>query len=181
MLVPYDNANKITELKITGIFSNKIAENYVLNPWPNKKICMRKKQYKHITIIIFMSIAIIPLNSEFKDAASALSNKLSAEMPTLSYICQLQFNRSLRQRILNANKLGFDNIVKITSNDGTVQFGTCKNGYDTMTIDEFIELIKSYDFEDDDDSNDENENDNDNNKQENETKEDETESNCSIC
>ncbi len=145
---------------------------------------VEKKQYKHITIINFMSIAIIPLNPELKDAASALSNKLSAEIPTLSYICQLQFNRSLRQRILNANKLGFDNIVKITSNDGTVQFGTCKNGYDTMTIDEFIELIKSYDFEDDD-SNDENDNDNDNdtnrNKQENETKEDETESNCSIC
>lgn len=130
-----------------------------------------------------MSIAIIPLNSDFKDEASALSNKLSAEMPTLSHICQLQFDRSLRQRILNANKLGFDNIVKITSNDGTIQFGTCKNGYDTMTIDEFIELIKSYDFEDDDDSIDENKNNNNDNrnKQENETKEDETESNCSIC
>lgn len=131
-----------------------------------------------------MSIAIIPLNPELKDAASALSNKLSAEIPTLSHICQLNFNRSLRQRILNANNLGFDNIVKITSNDGTIQFGTCKNGYDTMTIDEFIELIKSYDFEDDDDSNDENENENNannRNKQENETKEDEAESTCSIC
>lgn len=171
-------------MKIFDIFSNKIAEFYVLNTWSNKKICMWKKQYKHIIIINFMSIAIIPLNPELKEVASDLSNKLSADMPTLSHICQLQFNRSLRQRILNANKLGFDNIVKITSNDGTIQFGTCKNGYDTMTIDEFIELIKSYDFDDDDDSNDENENENENNndsKQAHNTTEDETESNCNIC
>jgi hypothetical protein len=128
-----------------------------------------------------MSIAIIPLNSELKNAASSLGNKLATEMPTLSYMCQLQFNKSLKQRINNANKLGFDNIVKIASNDGTVQFGTCKNGYDTMTVDEFIELIKSYDFDDDDDSNDDNDNKQEHNTNEDESKDDEAESTCNIC
>lgn len=127
-----------------------------------------------------MSFGIIPTSVIYKEIADSVRDKINKKMPDFSVCCDYHYNRSFENRVKNIKKLGFDNIIKVSSNDGFIyvnMYDYESSTFDKMKIDELIDVISSYDFEDDDDDDDND----DGNCNYNNTTDNIDEDTCTIC
>jgi hypothetical protein len=91
--------------------------------------------------------AIIPLSSEYKDICTEISNKISEKMPNCTISKNMEYSKSFETRMKKMRKLGFYNIIKISSDDGTIDVSMNDddiNSFENVNISDFIDLIESY-------------------------------------
>lgn len=109
-----------------------------------------------------LGFAIIPCHPEFKQIGESIRQKMLSRVQfDLSFAFDYDYTKSMDARTRKMRKIGYDNIIKINNNDGKINVIFEDDGsiYESIEIDEFIDLVVSYDPSSDDDTDEDKDND----------------------
>lgn len=95
-----------------------------------------------------LGFAIIPCHPEFKQIGESIRQKMLSRVQfDISFAFDYAYTKSMDARTRKMRKIGYDNIIKINNNDGKINVIFEDDGsiYESIDIDEFIDLVVSYD------------------------------------
>jgi hypothetical protein len=106
--------------------------------------------------------AIIPLDLEYKHIGEDLLSKITEKIPNSVVSLECNFEKSFKIRMKKMRTNGYYNIIRIESDDNTIDVSMNDDSFETMNISDYLDLIESYEPDNEQD----NDSDNESNKQE---------------